>query len=193
MACADQGGGGWPTVNGGGPPALKFGAQLPPSLASPSTSYGTGTAKGTFTSEFGVGQPASFEIMAPTLSETFWSMHGGTHAEDTCTHGHGPNVCTGGNAMAQRNYGCDDAFATFFPDGMNVTLDDAGAEPFAAQLYLCQLATTLALQSTVEVHRSSNRWGLLTWQLGEVWCARHACVCRFITCVPKPTYQRLHD
>ncbi len=34
---------------------------------------------------------------------------------------------------------------------------------------MCQLATALALQSTVEVQRSSNRWGLQTWQLGEVW------------------------
>ena len=157
--CADQGGGGWPTVDGNGPLAQQFDPQLPPGLASPSTDYGAG-AKGTFTSEFGVGQPASFEIMAPTLSETFWSMHGGTHAADTCTHSH--QVCTGGNVMSQRNYGCDDAFATFFPDGMNVTLDDVGAGPFAAQLYLCQLATTLDLQSTVEVQRSSNRWGLMT-------------------------------
>lgn len=52
---------------------------------------------------------------------------------------------------------------------MNITLDDTGPAAFAAQLYLCQLATALDLQSTVEVHRSSNRWGLLTWQLGEVW------------------------
>lgn len=164
-----QGGGGWPTVNGGGPPAQPFGAQLPPELASPSTTvYGSG-ANGTFTSEFGVGQPASFELMAPTLSEAFWSMHGGNHAEDTCTQGHGEHVCTGGNVMAQRNYGCDDAFATYFPDGMRVTLGDVGAWSFAAQLYLCQLATTLVLQSMVEVHRSSNSWGLMTWQLGEVW------------------------
>lgn len=164
----DRGGGGWPTVNGNGPPAKRFDAQLPPVLAPASTTYGQG-AKGTFTSEFGVGQPASFEIMAPTLSETFWSMHGGAHVADTCAAHHGAGVCAGGNVMAQRNYGCDDAFATYFPDGMNITLSDTGAGPFAAQLYLCQLATTLALQSTVEVHRSSNRWGLMTWQLGEVW------------------------
>jgi hypothetical protein len=52
---------------------------------------------------------------------------------------------------------------------MNIKLSDVGAGPFATQLYLCQLATTLALQSTVEVHRSGNQWGLMTWQLGEVW------------------------
>lgn len=163
-----QGGGGWPTVNGGGPPASAFDAQLPPALASASTPYGT-QAPGTFTSEFGVGQPASFEIMAPTLSPTYYSMHGGDHPADTCTGGFA-HVCTGGNVMAQRNYGGDDAWRTYFPGtSLNITLDDAGAAPFAAQLYLVQLATTLDLQSTVEVHRSSNRWGLLTWQLGEVW------------------------
>ena len=93
-----QGGGGWPTVNGGGPPARAFDAQLPPALAPPSTAYGT-AAPGTFTSEFGVGQPASFEIMAPTLDPSSWSMHGGAPA-DTCTGGFA-HVCTGGNAMSE--------------------------------------------------------------------------------------------
>ena len=72
--------------------------------------------------------------------------------------------------MAQRNYACDDAFATYFPGtSLNVTLDAFGAQAFQAQLYLCQLATALALKSTIEEHRSRNIWGLQTWQLGEVW------------------------
>ena len=48
-----------------------------------------------------------------------------------------------------------------------MTLDDFGAQAFQKQLYLCQLATALALKSTVEEHRSRNIWGLQTWQLGE--------------------------
>ena len=52
---------------------------------------------------------------------------------------------------------------------MNVTLDDAGADAFAGQLYLCQLATALKLKSVVERHRAGNIFGLLTWQLGEQW------------------------
>ena len=104
-----QGGGGWPTVNGGGPPARAFDPQLPPTLAPTNTAYGP-AAPGVFTSEFGVGQPASFEIMAPTLSPHAWGMHGGSPA-DSCTAGFA-HVCTGGNYMAQRNYGCDNAWAT---------------------------------------------------------------------------------
>ena len=116
-----------------------------------------------------MGQPASFELMAPTLSPTFWSMHGGAHPADNCSGGFA-HVCTGGNVMAQRNYGCDDALSTYFPDDtLNLTLDDAGAAAFASQLYVCQLATALALKSSVESHRATNIYGLLTWQLGEVW------------------------
>ena len=163
------GGGGWPTVNGGGPPASSYDAQQPPHFGSAfSAAYGA-RAPGFFTSEFGVGQPASFEIMSPTLSPSFWGMHGGNHSADTCSGGFA-HVCTGGNVMAQRNYGCDDALVTFFPGGvLRVTLDDFGAEAFKAQLYVCQLATALALKSTTEEHRSRNMWGLMTWQLGEVW------------------------
>ena len=57
-----------------------------------------------------------------------------------------------------------------------MTLDDSGAAAFAAQLYLCQLATSLKLKSVVEGHRAGNIFGLLTWQLGEQWStygARH--------------------
>ena len=162
------GGGGWPTVNGNGPPARAYDPGLPPVLSSaPASTYGV-SAPGVFTSEFGVGQPASFEIISSTLSAEFWGMHGGANPPDTCTAGFN-HVCTGGNVMAQRNYGCDDAWISYFPAGMSVTLDDSGAAPFSAQLYLCQLATTLALQSAVEKLRSTNRWGALTWQLGEVW------------------------
>ena len=32
------------------------------------------------TMKFGVGQPASFESLSPTLSPPFWGMHGGAHA-----------------------------------------------------------------------------------------------------------------
>ena len=41
-----QGGGGWPTVNGGGPPARAFDAQLPPVFAPAATGYGTAAPGG---------------------------------------------------------------------------------------------------------------------------------------------------
>jgi len=157
-------------VNGGGPPASGYNAQQPPHFASafaPPAAYGT-SAAGFFTSEYGVGQPASFEIMAPTLSPTFWSMHGGNHSADSCSGGFA-HVCTGGNVMAQRNYACDDALQTYFGGSLLFTLDDFGAEAFQQQLYVCQLATALALKATTEEHRSRNMIGLMTWQLGEVW------------------------
>lgn len=163
-----QGGGGWPTVNGGGPPASSFDPQQPPHFGSAfSTSYGA-AAPGFFTSEFGVGQPASFESISPTLSPTFWGMHGGNHSADTCSGGFA-HVCTGGNVMAQRNYGCDDALETYFQQRLIFTLDDFGETAFRQQLYVCQLATALALKSTTEEHKSRNMFGLMTWQLGEVW------------------------
>jgi hypothetical protein len=168
------GGGGWPTCNGHGSPPSPYDASLPPSLARATgggASKGSGAgAPGQFTSEFGVGQIASFEIMAPTLSPTFWGMHGGSHPADACTAGFA-HVCSGGNAMAQRNYACDDAWATYYPNAsrMTVGIGGSGAESFSAQLYLCQLATALKLKGLVEFHRSLNLFGLLTWQLTEMW------------------------
>jgi len=166
------GGGGWPTCNGHGSPAQAFDPGLPPSLSTVTAAVGSSGVgnPGQFTSEFGVGQIASFEIMAPTLSPTFWGMHGGEHPPDTCSGGFA-HTCTGGNAMAQRNYACDDAWATYFPQAarLRVSLSDSGSANFSGQLYLCQLATALKLKGLVEYHRSLNLFGLLTWQLGEMW------------------------
>ena len=185
------GGGGWPTVNGHGLPAQGFDAGQPPSLA-PCAPTGPAQAA-QFTSEFGVGQIASFEVMAPTLSPTFWGMHGGNHSPDTCSGGFA-HVCVGGNPMAQRNYGCDDAFATFFPTpgSITVALSDSGPAAFAAQLYLCQLATAFKLKSLVEEHQSANTFGLLTWQLGEM-CACRDGVQRVRVCAPPPFSPRTHS
>ena len=93
------GGGGWPTVNGHGFPPSPFDPGLPPALPGCGSASGV-RARGQFTSEFGVGQPASFESMAPTLNPTYWGMHGGNHAPDTCSGGFA-HVCTGGNPLAQ--------------------------------------------------------------------------------------------
>lgn len=85
------GGGGWPTVNGHGSPPSQLDTELPPAL--PGCAPSGISAAGTFTSEFGVGQPASFESMAPTLSPTFWGMHGGDHPADTCSGGFAHTWC----------------------------------------------------------------------------------------------------
>jgi len=163
------GGGGWPTVNGHGAPPRAYSPLQPAGLA-PCPAQAAGgdptRAPGEFTSEFGVGQPASFESLSPTLSPPFWGMHGGAHAPDTCSGGFA-HTCTGGNVMAQRNYGCDDAWATYFPRNLSLALGDSGAEAFKSQTYLCQLATALQLRALVQQERSRNKFGLLTWQLGE--------------------------
>ena len=40
------------------------------------------------------------------LAPEHWGLHGGAPA-DTCSTVHGSAQCTGPNAMAQRNYACD--------------------------------------------------------------------------------------
>lgn len=85
------GGGGWPSVNGHGFPPSPFPTELPPAL--PGCGPTGVSATGSFTSEFGVGQPASFESMAPTLSPTYWGMHGGDHPADTCSGGFAHTWC----------------------------------------------------------------------------------------------------
>lgn len=155
-------------VNGGNSPSGPYDPALPPALSTV-TQFGT-AAPGVYTSEYGVSQVASFELMAPTLDPTFWSLHGGVHPADNCTGGFA-HVCTGGNVMAQRNYKCDNSWATYFSSGnpMTLTLDSVGPLAFAGQLYLCQIANSLLLKSYVEEHKSENIWGLQIWQLGEVW------------------------
>ena len=159
------------TVNGHGSPPAAFNPLQPAALGPCPPAAGDPTRRaGEFTSEFGVGQPASFENMAPTLSPPFWGMHGGAHPPDNCSGGFA-HTCTGGNVMAQRNYGCDDAWASYFPPGSNlsVSLGDSGADAFRAQTFLCQLITALQLRALVQQERSVNKFGLLTWQLGEMW------------------------
>jgi hypothetical protein len=52
---------------------------------------------------------SSFESMTGTLASGSWGLHGGNIPEN-CTKGSGgvfSNNCTGRNAMAQRNWACD--------------------------------------------------------------------------------------
>ena len=58
---------------------------------------------------------------------------------------------------------------TYFGAAAHGRLDMVGAEAFKKQLYQCTLAQALGVKSDIEVRRSTNTFGLLTWQLNEIW------------------------
>jgi len=122
-----------------------------------------------FYSEFGATTMSSFESMSGTLAPEHWGIHGGA-APDNCTgHPQGEYVCIGDNAMAQRNYACD---ATIFKAFGNDTLVDknaTGEHAFKGQLYQCMTAQAIIMKQNIEMHRTQNHYGTLTWQLNEIW------------------------
>jgi hypothetical protein len=163
-----QGGSGIPSVNGGQWSTAGFDADLPSELKAPSP-MGT-TSPGFFTSEFGSSSLSSFESMAPTLSPDQWGISGDPAVQDSCGEGFS-HRCTGTNQLAQRNYPCHNFWTTYFknltlPSGLSV--NSTGEAAFRGQLYLCQLASAIELKSSIEWHRSTNLWGLATWQLNEM-------------------------
>jgi beta-mannosidase len=119
-----------------------------------------------FSSEFGSSVMSSFESMAGTLSETHWSIHGGS-APDNCTKDHGSyNHCLGTNVMAERNYPCDTHIFAYF--GIEEeALNEIGKYAFQKQLYMCLIAQTLWMKGEIESRRSKNMFGILIWQLNE--------------------------
>eukprot|EP00662_Eupelagonemidae_sp_cell21_P026622 gene26622-1366_t len=74
--------------------------------------------------------------------------------------------CGGGNAMAQRNYGCGDVIRAYFGD---TPLNQTGEAAFKRQLYQCMLSQALNMKSWIEARRSTNEFGCLVWQLNEIW------------------------
>jgi hypothetical protein len=145
------GGSGWPAINSGdGKTVFPFDANVPPSLPAPGSQGAFGTsAPGLFTSEFGATSFSSFESMSATLSPENWGAHG--------------------DALYWRSYSQDNIVASYFGEAavnMSVVGD---AETFARQLLLSQLASALLIKQTVETMRATNNFGLLLWQLGEVF------------------------
>jgi beta-mannosidase len=119
-----------------------------------------------FSSEFGSSVMSSFESMSGSLSEPYWSIHGGS-AADNCTDDHGNyNNCVGTNVMAERNYPCDTHIFAYF--GINEdALDEVGKYALQKQLYMCLIAQTLWMKGEIESRRSKNMYGMLIWQLNE--------------------------
>lgn len=165
-----------PYTGGGGAPAVSGGAGIGgisvtlPSKLPAITNYGTNVT-GIFTSEFGSVSFSSFESLAPTLAPSHWGISGGLPV-DTCDPRGFWHPCNGTNPLSQRNYPCVNFWYSYYgslvlPSGLSI--NSTGVEEFRAQLYLCQLASSLQLKQLVEQHRAENIWGLVTWMAEEIW------------------------
>jgi hypothetical protein len=141
-----------PYLNGNGFKAVNdpdgvlhlFDSNIPPNLNKPST---TGPElQGVYASEFGCVAMSSFESMTPTLSPENWSLHS--------------------PPMYQRNYPCDNVVDVYW--GLQ-DLSPTGEAAFQRQLYQCLIGQSLELKSNIEVRRSYNQFGVVIWQLNEIW------------------------
>eukprot|EP01065_Artemidia_motanka_P025528 TRINITY_DN30520_c0_g1_i1.p1 TRINITY_DN30520_c0_g1~~TRINITY_DN30520_c0_g1_i1.p1 ORF type:complete len:912 (+),score=270.91 TRINITY_DN30520_c0_g1_i1:48-2783(+) len=119
-----------------------------------------------FASEFGTVVMSSFESMSPLLAPEHWALHGGA-PDKRCKSW----PCDGYNPMAERNYGCDNVINKFFgADASAATvLNTTGEVAFKRQLYQCMLGQALEMKSNIEGRRSQNQFGILVWQLNEIW------------------------
>lgn len=146
--------------------AHTFDPGLPLRGLAPGGATGVG-APGNFVTEFGSTSMSSFESMSGTLAPASWGLHGGG-APPACTPEAGSfySNCTGGNAMAERNWACDNLVWSYFgPAQLNAT----GEFGFKAGLFLCAIASALNMQTVIEAHRGANFHGALVWQLNEIW------------------------
>ena len=153
---------GIPSINPGGgdyqsqPPSFKSGAD-------------TGTQHpSVFISEFGSVGMSSFESMSATLAPEHWSVHGGTAEEDKCDGEH-TSHCTGGNVMGYRNHMTDNQIEAAFGNSTRTNLSAVGAAAFQEQLYKSMMGQALDMKREMEEQRAANSFGMLVWQLGEVW------------------------
>lgn len=117
-------------------------------------------------SEFGGSVISSFESMSATLDKEHWGLHGGM-LPDNCTDDW-DRVCTGPNAMSQRNYPCDNYIITYFGN-VGQDLNATGEAVFKKQLYQCMIGQGLLLNQEILDFRGKNTFGLLVWQFNEIW------------------------
>ena len=87
----------------------------------------------------------------------------------SCRYGFlGGNQCNGTNVIGQRNYPCDSIVVTYW-GGEPSQLDAVGRDAFIAQLFKCLVGSALIVKGYVEQHRATNTFGLMVWQLNEIW------------------------
>ena len=101
---------------------------------------------GHFTSEVGCISVSSFESMSATLPESQWSI--------------------GSPAMQARNHPAEYNIAQYFG---NSSIGRTGEEAFKQQLFQNMYGSALVLKAMIESTRAYNEWGMLLWQLNEVW------------------------
>ena len=107
---------------------------------------------GTFTSEFGATSFPSFESITPSLGpekDGLWGLHS--------------------EPFVQRNHPADSFIGSYFGIHERDSMNSTGAAVLQRHLYQSMLAQALNIKSIVETMRSANKFGALTWQLGEVW------------------------
>lgn len=104
---------------------------------------------------------SSFESMSPTLVQPHWGVHGGGPPDHRPWNGH--------NVMAQRNYANDNFIAVFFGNDSLAQLNATGEAAFKRQLYWSMISQALVIKQNIELTRSINRFGILVWQLNEIW------------------------
>ena len=133
-----------------------FDTMLPPTFPQQSTMWSRLPVgpqhPGTFTSEFGATSFPSFESLAPALGPEAggsWGLHS--------------------KVMAERNHPADSIIASYFGMNERADLSRTGKQSLQRHLYQSMLAQALNIKSVVEKHRAANSFGMLTWQLGEVW------------------------
>jgi beta-galactosidase/beta-glucuronidase len=155
-----QHGGGFPAVNGNAGSAL-FSSNIPIKVSTGVTGLNESNV---FASEFGCSVYSSFESMSPTLKEEHWGIQGGSPPDDC--HGGFSSHCEGDNAMAQRNYPCNNIISVYFGgDNFNAT----GELVFKKQLWQCMVGQALVIKQNIETRRARNQFGIIVWQFNEIW------------------------
>jgi beta-mannosidase len=102
---------------------------------------------GYFKSETGCTSLSSYESMAATLKPTEY----GVNTEP----------------FRERNYAANSLILSYF--GAHRDMSVVGVEALQSQTYLSMLAASLERKSDIESWRSTGIWGMLMWQLNEIW------------------------
>jgi beta-mannosidase len=126
------------------------------------------TLPSTFASEFGCVVMSSFESMSALLKPEHWGLHAGMPADSCRATEAGGKACSGRNPMSLRNYPCDNLIEVFF-GAEQAELDKVGTFVFQKQLWQCMISQALNIKSAIEEWRSKNVFGLIVWQLNEIW------------------------
>jgi beta-mannosidase len=160
-----QHGTGFPSANDPGGTRYPFALRLPVTIQPQASGV---TLPSTFASEFGCVVMSSFESMSALLKPEHWGLHAGMPADSCRATEAGGKACSGRNPMSLRNYPCDNLIEVFF-GAEQAELDEVGTFVFQKQLWQCMISQALNIKSAIEEWRSANVFGLLVWQLNEIW------------------------